>query len=109
MSSFQPAYPMFRKSLKIFTQINQFFICTFTGTQYRHGIYYHNEGQEKVAKKVLEEAQAQFSKPIVTECLPATVYWPAEEYHQKYLEKGGRFSAGQSAAKGCTDPIRCYG
>ncbi|TFJ82662.1 hypothetical protein NSK_006086 [Nannochloropsis salina CCMP1776] len=79
------------------------------GTQYRHGIYYHNEGQEKVAKKVLEEAQAQFSKPIVTECLPATVYWPAEEYHQKYLEKGGRFSAGQSAAKGCTDPIRCYG
>lgn len=28
---------------------------------------------------------------------------------QQYLEKGGRFGTGQSAAKGCTDPIRCYG
>lgn len=33
----------------------------------------------------------------------------AEDYHQQYLSKGGRFGSAQSAAKGCTDPIRCYG
>lgn len=34
---------------------------------------------------------------------------PAEEYHQQYLSKGGRFGEGQSKEKGCTDEIRCYG
>ncbi len=33
----------------------------------------------------------------------------AEDYHQQYLSKGGRFGSAQSAAKGCTDTIRCYG
>ena len=75
----------------------------------RHGIYFHNAEQEKVAREVLAKAQENYKKPIVTEVMPATVYWPAEEYHQKYLEKGGRFGMGQSAAKGCNDPIRCYG
>ncbi len=79
------------------------------GTQYRHGIYPHNDEQMAVAKKVLEEAQGQFNKPIVTELKAAEVYWPGEEYHQKYLSKGGRFSSPQDASKGCTDPIRCYG
>lgn len=32
-----------------------------------------------------------------------------QEYHQKYLAKGGRFNSPQSAEKGCTDTIRCYG
>lgn len=34
-------------------------------------------------------------------------FWLAEEYHQSYLAKGGRNGQGQSAEKGCTDPIRC--
>ena len=37
------------------------------------------------------------------------LYNVAEEYHQAYLEKGGRFGRKQSAAKKCNDPIRCYG
>ena len=49
------------------------------------------------------------TKNIVTELLPATVFWPAEQYHQRYLELGGRFGSGQSKAKGCRDPVRCYG
>lgn len=46
---------------------------------------------------------------IATELLPAKTFWLAESYHQQYLAKGGRFGMPQSAAKGCNDPIRCYG
>merc|ERR1712032_800012 len=74
------------------------------GTQYRSGIYYHDEEQKKVA----EEKKAAVSG-AVTEIQEAEKFWPAEEYHQQYLEKGGRFGSGQSASKGCTDKIRCYG
>merc|ERR1711990_481059 len=74
------------------------------GTQYRSGIYYHDEEQKKVA----EEKKAAVSG-AVTEIQEAEKFWPAEEYHQQYLEKGGRFGSGQNAAKGCTDKIRCYG
>jgi peptide-methionine (S)-S-oxide reductase len=63
----------------------------------------------KVAEEVLGEAQKQFTRPIVTEVKPAMVYWPAEEYHQKYLSKGGRNGRPQDASKGATTPIRCYG
>lgn len=41
---------------------------------------------------------------VVTEVLPAAKFWPAEDYHQQYLEKKG-----QTAAKGATETIRCYG
>lgn len=34
-------------------------------------------------------------------------YWTAEEHHQRFLERGGRYGQGQSAAKSCNDPIRC--
>lgn len=46
---------------------------------------------------------------VATEVKPATTFYIAEDYHQQYLEKGGRFGRKQSAAKGCNDPIRCYG
>ena len=46
---------------------------------------------------------------IHTEVLPATAFYEAEVNHQKYLEKGGRHGKAQSAMKGCSDPIRCYG
>jgi peptide-methionine (S)-S-oxide reductase len=74
------------------------------GTQYRSGIYYHTDEQKKIA-----EAKKANVDGAVTEILQAETFWPAEVYHQQYLEKGGRFSQGQNAAKGCTDPIRCYG
>lgn len=74
------------------------------GTQYRTGIYYHDDRQKQVA----EEAKAEIPGCVV-EVEPFTKFWPAEEYHQQYLEKGGRSGRPQSAAKGCKDSIRCYG
>jgi len=48
-------------------------------------------------------------RSIAAELKPAADYWVAENYHQQYLEKGGRGGRPQSAAKECKDAIRCYG
>ncbi|KAK4489001.1 hypothetical protein RD792_004792 [Penstemon davidsonii] len=80
------------------------------GTQYRSGIYYYNETQAKLARESLESKQSEIKDAkIVTEILPAKTFYRAEEYHQQYLEKGAKNGSKQSAAKGCNDPIRCYG
>ncbi|CAA6669790.1 unnamed protein product [Spirodela intermedia] len=79
------------------------------GTQYRSGIYFYTPEQEEAARASLERQQKLLNGKIVTEILPAKKFYRAEEYHQQYLEKGGRFGFRQSAAKGCNDPIRCYG
>jgi len=58
------------------------------GTQYRSVIFYHDAEQEEKAKssiKKLEESEI-FQKPIATELVPAEKFWPAEDYHQKYLQ-----------------------
>jgi peptide-methionine (S)-S-oxide reductase len=59
------------------------------GTQYRSAIFYHSPEQEAEAKASRDAAQARFPRPIVTEIVPATDFWRAEEYHQQYLEKRG--------------------
>lgn len=59
------------------------------GSQYRTAIFYHSEEQKKLAessKKELEKS-GKFNKPIVTEIVPASEFYKAEEYHQKYYEK----------------------
>lgn len=79
------------------------------GRQYRTGVYTHTDEQKQVAQARFEQEQRQYKKRIATELLDATPFWPAEKYHQQYLEKGGRFNQPQSAEKGATDTIRCYG
>lgn len=76
------------------------------GTQYRTGVYYHDEEQQKEAEETFEALQNGLysGKKIATENKKAMPFWPAEKYHQQYLEKGG-----QSAAKGSSVTIRCYG
>jgi peptide-methionine (S)-S-oxide reductase len=61
------------------------------GTQYRSGIFFHSPEQEiaaKRSKKSLEES-GRFNKPVVTQIVPATNFYEAEDYHQQYLEKRG--------------------
>ena len=79
------------------------------GTQYRAGLYYHTPDQETQAHAYFDKKQPKFGKKIMTELKPASTFYPAEEYHQQYLEKGGRNGRKQSAKKMCNDPIRCYG
>ncbi|MDN4617013.1 peptide-methionine (S)-S-oxide reductase MsrA [Paenibacillus sp. PsM32] len=59
------------------------------GTQYRTAIFYHNEEQQELALQSKAElaASGRFTQPIVTEILPAPVFYPAEEYHQDYHKK----------------------
>ena len=74
------------------------------GTQYRHGIYPHTDAQATAAAAAIEREQAKRKGNVVTEVQRATVFWPAEKYHQRYLQKGG-----QSAAKDAKEAVRCYG
>jgi len=64
------------------------------GAQYRSAIFFHSPEQEKAAKETIAKlsAEKRFSKPIVTEVIPAQTFWRAEDYHQHYLEKRGQTS-----------------
>ena len=74
------------------------------GTQYRTGVYTHTPEQAELAKAKMEEVAPRYRRPIVTELKQAQAFWPAERYHQQYLEKGG-----QNASKNASERIRCYG
>ena len=57
------------------------------GTQYRTGIYWQEDSQREAVMRFLSEKQRQFKKRIAVEARPIGSFYPAEEYHQKYLEK----------------------
>lgn len=57
------------------------------GVQYRTGIYYINESDLSVIQQAISELQKKYDKPIAIEVEPLKNYSPAEEYHQKYLDK----------------------
>ncbi len=59
------------------------------GDQYRSAIFYHDDIQKKVAIEVKEklEKEGKFKGPIVTQLVPASEFYQAEEYHQKYYAK----------------------
>ena len=59
------------------------------GTQYRSAIFTHGAEQQRLAEESRAKEQANQRKPIVTEIVAATEFYPAEEYHQRYFEKNG--------------------
>lgn len=61
------------------------------GTQYRSAIFFHTPEQEAAARasKAALDSSGRHSRPIVTEITLASTFYPAEEYHQQYLEKRG--------------------
>jgi peptide-methionine (S)-S-oxide reductase len=60
------------------------------GTQYRSVIFYHTEAQKNIAEASLKEEQKKHKLPIATRIEKAQAFYPAEEYHQKYLMKRGK-------------------
>ncbi len=92
---YDPAKITFRELLEVFwathdpTTLNR--QGNDVGTQYRSGIYYHNEAQRDEAmqyKEALDKSGA-FDRPVVTEITPFEIFYAAEDYHQRYLELNG--------------------
>jgi len=87
--TFDPARIGLREVLEIFfsihdpTSLNR--QGNDVGTQYRSGIYFHSAEQERVAREVLEEANAAHRGKVVTELKPVENYSRAEDYHQHYF------------------------
>ena len=58
-----------------------------SGSQYRSGIFYHDEAQKKLAEASKKRVQTRFKQPVVTEITAASEFYPAEDYHQDYYKK----------------------
>jgi len=95
---FDPAKVSYDDLLKVFwenhdpTQLNR--QGPDWGAQYRSAIFFHSPEQQAkaLASKESLETERRFSKPIVTQIVPAVEFFPAEDYHQQYLEKRGMAS-----------------
>lgn len=93
---FDPSLISFEKLLDIFwathnpTTLNQ--QGYDKGTEYRSAIFYHNEKQKEIALKSKREIEKAgiYKDPIVTEIVPFTNFYPAEEYHKNFYESGNR-------------------
>ena len=62
------------------------------GSQYRSAIFTHDGAQRRAAVASRDEYQRGLEREIVTEIVPVARFWPAEDYHQQYLEKRGQSS-----------------
>lgn len=90
---FDPARVAYRELLEIFftlhdpTTLNR--QGNDLGTQYRSAIFWHDETQKAEAESLVARLTAErvFDQPIVTELAPATTFWPAEDYHQRYFDR----------------------
>jgi len=61
------------------------------GSQYRSVIFFHSDAQQQAASRAIEKVNqsGRWPQAVVTQLEPAPPFWPAEEYHQRYLEKNG--------------------
>ena len=88
---FDPELTSYEKIIKFFYEIHDPTTLNAQGpdfgTQYRSEIFYLNEQQKQIAEKITNEENIKISGKIVTKISLVKNYCPAEEYHQKYLEK----------------------
>jgi peptide-methionine (S)-S-oxide reductase len=94
--TFNPAEVSFREILDVFftihdpTTLNQ--QGADIGTQYRSAVFYHDDEQKQLAEQAIRdlEAEAVWDNPIVTQVVPLTEFYPAEDYHQEYFARNPR-------------------
>lgn len=92
---FDPQQVSYRELLAVFFQNHNPTTLNYQGpdfgTQYRSAIFFHDVGQETEAREAMAalEASHVFKGPIVTQIVPASTFYRAEEYHQRYFEKQG--------------------
>ena len=88
---FDPTIISYKKILEIFFKIHDSTTLNSQGldfgTQYRSEIFYLNDQQKMIAKKMIEEENKKLSEKVVTKISLVKNYCAAEEYHQKYLKK----------------------
>jgi peptide-methionine (S)-S-oxide reductase len=92
---YDPAVVSYERLLDLFwashnpTQLNR--QGPDVGTQYRSVIFFHTPEQEQTAIQSRDRLaeSGKYRSPIVTQIVPATTFWKAEDYHQQYLEKRG--------------------
>ena len=84
--SYEELLAVFWKNIDPTTNDRQF--CDH-GSQYRSGIFYHNDAQKSAAEKSLNilNQTKPFDEPVVTEITSASTFYPAEDYHQDYYQK----------------------
>ena len=94
--TFDPAEVSFRELLEVFFTIHDPTTLNRQGadqgTQYRSAIFTHSPEQERTAREVIRdlEAEAVWSDPIVTQVEPLTHFYPAEDYHDAYYRRNAR-------------------
>ncbi|MFC1715861.1 peptide-methionine (S)-S-oxide reductase MsrA [Candidatus Poribacteria bacterium] len=95
---FNPSEVSYNELLEVFWSIHDPTILNRqgldVGSQYRSAIFYHNSEQEGlvIASKNELQNSGKYRRDIVTEITPASTFYMAEDYHQKYLEKRGMVS-----------------
>lgn len=93
--TFDPAIVGFRDLLAVFFTIHDPTTPNRqgndVGTQYRSAIFFHSPEQEQAAREVIARLSAEklWANPIVTEVVPASTFWQAEDYHQEYFARVG--------------------
>ncbi len=91
--TYDPALISYRQLLQVFLTVHDPTTLNRqgadVGTQYRSVIFYRDQAQKDVAEQVIKETNdtKMWSKPIVTEVSPLTVFYKAEDYHQGYYKK----------------------
>jgi len=93
--TFDPAVVGFRDLLAVFFTIHDPTTLNRqgndAGTQYRSAIFFHSPEQEQIARGTIARLASEklWADPIVTEVVPASTFWQAEDYHQEYFERVG--------------------
>lgn len=89
---FDPSVISYQRLLEVFFEEHN--PTCKSKTQYKSGVWYHTPEQQEILSAVIADLSAKSRSPIVTTVDPVGVWYDAEEYHQKYIEKASSYRRG---------------